>query len=163
MPAPAQASVSSRATLRLRLFRRSLRVLEGLARLLGRFPKRRDSQQIGQQGEDLAYWFLRQQGYTIVARNYRRPPLRGEIDLIAWEGDTLVFIEVKTRAGSGEYSPEQAVHRDKRRHLIRVARYYRRCRGVQTRFRYDIVAIRQTGQHRSAIELHRDAFREDEG
>jgi putative endonuclease len=138
-------------------------MLEGLARLFARFPKRRDSQQIGQHGEDLAYWFLRQHGYTIVARNYRRPPLRGEIDLIAWEGDTLVFIEVKTRAGSGEYSPEQAVHRDKRHHLIRVARYYRRRRGVQTRFRYDIVAIRQAGQGRSGIELHRDAFREDEG
>ena len=162
MPARFRHPEESAEPLRLRLWRGLLRRLEGLARRLGRAPQRPESHSIGQYGEDLAYWFLRQQGYTIVARNYRRPPLRGEIDLIAWEGDTLVFVEVKTRAVSGEYTPEQAVHRDKRHQLVRVARSYRRRRGVRSRFRYDIVAIRHSGGTQAEMELHRDAFREDQ-
>jgi putative endonuclease len=163
MPAPFRRHEKKTEPLRLRMFRSLLRRLEGLARRLDRVPGKPESHSIGQYGEDLAYWFLRQQGYTIVARNYRRPPLRGEIDLIAWEGDTLVFVEVKTRAASGEYTPEQAVHRDKRLQLVRVARYYRRRRGVRSRFRYDIVAIRHSGGSQAEMELHRDAFREDQG
>jgi len=163
MPASARTPSNPLEPLRLRLFRGLLRGLEGMARLLGRLPTQPESHSIGQYGEDWAYWFLRQQGYTIVARNYRRPPLRGEIDLIAWEGDTLVFVEVKTRAAAGEYAPEQAVHRDKRHHLIRVARYYRRRHGLRSRFRYDIVAIRHTAGSQAGVELHRDAFREEEG
>lgn len=163
MPASFRTHVDGTEPLRPRLFRGLLRRLEGIAHRLGRAPGKPESHSIGQYGEDLAYWFLREQGYTIVARNYRRPPLRGEIDLIAWEGDTLVFVEVKTRAVSGETAPEQAVHRDKRLQLVRVARYYRRRRGVRSRFRYDIVAIRHAGGRQAEVELHRDAFREDQG
>ncbi len=60
------------------------------------------TQALGRRGEDLAHRFLRRQGYTIVARNYRLPAGDGEADLIAWDGDTLVIVEVKARQ-SDEY------------------------------------------------------------
>src|SRR6185295_10596464 len=62
----------------------------------------------GRRAEDLAHRFLRRRGMTIVARNYRPPFGGGEIDLIAWHGDRLVFVEVKSRA-TGEFgAPERA-------------------------------------------------------
>jgi putative endonuclease len=54
-------------------------------------------QQTGRRGEEAAYFFLRKLGYVMVARNYRTPRRRGEIDLIGWDDDVLCFVEVKTR------------------------------------------------------------------
>ena len=54
-------------------------------------------QRTGRQGEEDAYFYLRKKGYVIVARNFRSPHHRGEIDLIGWDKDVLCFIEVKTR------------------------------------------------------------------
>lgn len=51
----------------------------------------------GQRGEEDAYFYLRRRGYTIIARNFRSPNHRGELDLVGWERDVLCFIEVKTR------------------------------------------------------------------
>src|SRR5512142_733576 len=80
----------------------------------------------GRGGEDLAHRFLRKQGYTIVARNYRLSSGDAEADLIAREGEDLVIVEVKTRATDEYGPPEQAVTPEKRRHLMRVAREYAR-------------------------------------
>src|SRR5258705_7808937 len=80
----------------------------------------------GRRGEDLAHRFLRRQGYTIVARNYRLAAGDGEADLIAWEGDTLVIVEVKSRQSDEYGPPERAVGDEKRVHLRRVARAYAR-------------------------------------
>ncbi len=111
----------------------------------------------GRDGEDLAHRFLRKQGYTIVARNYATRSLSGEVDLIAYDGPVLVFIEVKTRATEDFGAPDRAVDQEKQ-HSLRVAAHdYARRAGVpwdQTRF--DIVSIvLNCPPH---ITLHRDAF-----
>ena len=81
---------------------------------------------LGRRGEDLAHRFLRRQGYTIVARNYRLASGEAEADLIAWEGSTLVIVEVKTRRNDEFGPPDRAVGPDKLAHLRRVARAYAR-------------------------------------
>ncbi len=83
----------------------------------------------GRQGELEAYRHLRRLGYTVVARNYRPRDGRGEVDLVAWDGPTLVFVEVKTRASEEFGSPESAIDSDKRRCLVRAAEDYLRRAG----------------------------------
>jgi len=119
---------------------------------------------LGRQGEEAAYWHLREHGFVMVERNYRPQGLRGEIDLIGWDGDILVFIEVKTLRTTGTRMPETAVDREKQRHLIAAARQYRtRSKHSATPYRFDIVSIVSgPDASGSGIELHhyRDAFRE---
>ncbi len=97
----------------------------------------------GSQGEIEAYLFLRGKGYTIVATNFRVPQNRGEIDLIAWDGDVLCFVEVKTRVGAGLAPPEAAVDAAKKSHIRSVARsYLRRLPGAQNPpCRFDVVSV----------------------
>ena len=80
----------------------------------------------GRRGEEAAYFYLRRHGYTIIARNYRSPNHRGELDLVGWVRDTdgedvLCFIEVKTRTTRAIKPAEAAVDRDKEDDLRRVA------------------------------------------
>jgi putative endonuclease len=104
-------------------------------------------QAAGRRGEDLAHRLLRRQGLTVVARNYRPRSGNGEIDLVAREGETLVFVEVKLRATSEFGAPEQAVDREKRRHLERAARDYARRAGVEwERIRFDVVSVTDGSQ-----------------
>jgi len=77
---------------------------------------------LGSAGERAAERFLRTRGYRILARNFRTR--YGEIDLVARDGRTVVFVEVKTRRGTGYGMPEEAVTAAKRRHLILAARIY---------------------------------------
>src|SRR5579864_3191963 len=112
----------------------------------------------GRRGEDLAHRFLRREGLTIVARNYRPRSGAGEIDLIAWEKDQLAFIEVKTRATADYGAPETAVDAEKQIYLERAARDYARRAGVDWgAVRFDIVSILLTEP--PAIRFFRDAFR----
>lgn len=121
---------------------------------------------VGERGEDLAYWFLRQQGYTIVARNVhagsRKLGGAGEIDLIGFEGapPTMVFVEVKTRAHEGLFAAESAVDAGKRRHLVRAARGYRGRRHYSGPYRFDVVVIYGPDEEHPRLKLHRDAFRD---
>jgi putative endonuclease len=112
----------------------------------------------GRIGEDLAHRYLRRHGCTIVARNYR-PPYGGvEIDLVAWHANTLVFVEVKTRAGEDFGTPDRAVDRDKQAFVERAARDYARRAGVDwQKTRFDIVAVILEKPPR--IEWIRDAWR----
>ena len=112
----------------------------------------------GRRGEDLAHRFLRRQGYTIVARNYRLAAGEGEADLIAWEGDTLVIVEVKARQSDEFGPPERAIGAEKRAHLRRVARAYsRKTDTPPDRVRCDVVTVIVAA--RPQLELLRDAFR----
>jgi putative endonuclease len=111
----------------------------------------------GRLGEDLAHRYLRRRGCTIVARNYRPRSGAGEIDLVAWQGETLVFVEVKTRATAEFGQPDRAVDAEKRQHLTRAARDYARRAGVGwDRTRFDIVAVVLSPRN---IAWTRDAFR----
>ena len=113
----------------------------------------------GRQGEEAAYWHLRDQGFIMVERNYRPAGLRGEIDLIGWEGETLVFVEVKTRHSSAVRAPEAAVDRGKEGHVIAAARGYRRqARCLEAPFRFDIVSVEMASEG-PQIQHFRDAFR----
>lgn len=111
----------------------------------------------GRIGEDLAHRYLRRRGCTIVARNYRPRLGGGEIDLVAWQGDRLVFVEVKTRATAEFGSPDRAVDAEKEKHLRRAARDYARRADVEwSRVRFDIVSI--VLQEPPQIEWIRNAF-----
>ena len=112
----------------------------------------------GTRGEEDAYFFLRKQGYAIVARNFRSPRCRGEIDLIAWEGDVLCFVEVKTRPSRDVKTPEAAVDRHKRREIAQVAREYLRRGPLSCQWRFDIVSVYYESRvSRPQIEVFRNA------
>jgi putative endonuclease len=112
--------------------------------------------QKGSAGELSAYRYLRQHGYKIVARNYRKR--FGEVDLIGWDGDTLAFIEVKSRTSHTRGRPEEAVHRNKQRQICRVAREYRSRNHLHDiNYRFDIVSIEGiAGQEH--VDLLKGAF-----
>ncbi len=124
-------------------------------------PKRDARRRTGVRGETYAYWYLRRHGYTIIALNFTVPGVHGEIDLIGYDGDVLVFVEVKTRHGEdgARGLPEDAITHDKRRNLSRMARQflaYRRIRQAPCRF--DVVAIESRPGHRPVVRLHKGAF-----
>jgi putative endonuclease len=97
---------------------------------------------VGSRGEDLAHRYLQENGYTIVARNYRLSSGDAEADIIAWDGDALVFVEVKTRSDLEFGPPERAISETKRRHLLRVAREYTRKASVDWNcVRFDVVTV----------------------
>jgi putative endonuclease len=116
-------------------------------------------QQTGRRGEEAAYFYLRRLGYVMVARNFRSPRRRGEIDLIGWDKDVLCFIEVKTRTTHDVKPAEAAVDRDKQRGLSAVAHEYLRYAPPLCRWRFDVITVyyeRQSSQ--PLIELFRNAF-----
>jgi len=112
----------------------------------------------GRMGEDLAHRYLREHGCTIVARNYRPPHGHGELDLVAISGETVIFVEVKTRASAKFGTPDRAVDREKRAHVNRAARdYARRAKVDWEKTRFDIVSVVLTEPPQ--IEWLRNAWR----
>ena len=95
----------------------------------------------GRRGEEAAYFHLRKLGYTMVARNFRSPRCRGEIDLIGWEKDILCFVEVKTRTTRDVKPGEAAVDRHKRREVAAVVREYMRRFPLSCQWRFDVVSV----------------------
>lgn len=115
----------------------------------------------GIRGETYAYWYLRCQGYTLVARNYVSAGMKGEIDLIGYDGAVLAFVEVKTRkAGDGDRpTPEEAVTGEKQGHLTRIARQFLRARHIEDgSWRFDVLAIEEVVGQRPEVRLHKGAF-----
>lgn len=124
-------------------------------------PSRTARRRTGVRGETFAYWYLRRHGYTIIARNFTVPGVKGEIDLVGYDGAVLAFIEVKTRTGdSAAFGlPEDAVTPDKRRHLSRMAGQFRSQWRLRNRpFRFDVVAIESRPGAPPAVRLHKGAF-----
>jgi|SRR5579884_2051196 len=100
--------------------------------------------------------YLRSQGYRVIASGYRVQ--QGEVDLIAWDGEVLVFVEVKSRQNQDE--PEAAVGATKRRRVIRAAKaYIARYKLQDKTHRFDIVAVNQAKKGGPTYRLLRDAFR----
>jgi putative endonuclease len=141
-----------------RLTRLSLRALDSIAKLLPEKDSHPAHFHTGRRGEEEAYFYLRQQGYVMIARNYRSPRCRSELDLVGWEGETLCFVEVKTRRTRGLVPAEAAVDPEKQRDLSRVAReFLRRIKGTPA-VRFDVVSVYTAGD-KAEIELFKDAFR----
>ena len=142
-----------------RLTHATIRALDWLAQLTLEDSKAPAHLQTGRKGEEDTYFFLRKNRYTMVARNYRSPRRRGEIDLIGWDGDVLCFIEVKTRTSHDVKPAEAAVDRDKQRELQAVAQEYLRALPTFGQWRFDIVSVYYDGQSGlPQIELFKNAF-----
>jgi len=118
-----------------------------------------ERQLFGAEGERAAEQFLRQQRYVILERNYRCP--RGEIDLVALDGRTVVFVEVKTRRGLSIAAPFEAVDRRKQRRIARAAQYFVARHRLEERVaRFDVVGVWHDGE-RTHCELLKGAFELD--
>lgn len=112
---------------------------------------------VGSQGEMLAVEHLRAQGIAIVATNYRVGKM-GEIDIVARDGDTLVFVEVKLRRTTKYGTPEEAITPAKQRTIRRMAEYYLMMNKIDdTPCRFDVVAI-ETHHSEYVIRHHKDCF-----
>ena len=108
----------------------------------------------GEKEEERACRHLREKGYKIVARNWLSP--FGEIDIIARDGDTLVFVEVKSRHGRNFISPEETLTVEKRKRIITTARLYLSKMENQVPVRFDFVAVCA-----GKVTLYQNAFQVD--
>lgn len=98
----------------------------------------------GEDGEFEALFHLRRRGYIVVARRWRTARLPGDLDLVAWQGSTLCFVEIKTRSRRDAFPAEMAVDEDKQRTLRRLARAYRNRLPASRRqalARFDVLSI----------------------
>ena len=125
---------------------------------------------LGKLGEDFAAAYLDQLGYRLVAANFTLPVGRNrrgavvsaEIDLVAYDGDTLCFIEVKTRASDWFAPPQVNVDLRKRRQITRAARVYRQMLGIENEpHRYDVVTVVVGDAATPQIELLRNFWTEE--
>lgn len=121
-------------------------------------PAARSRRDLARKGEEAAAAWAGARGWRVLERNYRCR--LGEIDLIARDGDTVVFVEVKARRGSGFGEPGEAVDGRKRARLGRVARHFLLARGLWgAPCRFDVAAVRVDRRGEAAVEWISDAFR----
>jgi putative endonuclease len=160
-PAPTIESVPLLFKLRMNLMESAVEALH--RRAAARQADRAAHLATGERGERAAFFWLRRHGYTVVARRWRSLRARGDIDLIAWcpgpQGETLVFIEVKTRTTRAVAPAYLAVDMEKRRTLRRLARHYMRqlpTRDVPVRF--DVLSIYFEAGQQPDYELIPGAF-----
>ncbi len=130
------------------------RVRSWLAGLLG--AGQEHNKAVGRRGEKIAERYLRRRGYRIVTRNFRAAG--AEIDLVAMDGATVVFVEVKVRRGESAGTPEDSVDERKQRQIRRAAEVFAaRYRAGDRDWRFDVIAISGAGR-RARVELLKDAF-----
>lgn len=112
---------------------------------------------LGRSGEKIATGFLKRNGYVILERNFSC--LFGEIDIIAKDGESIVFVEVRTK-GSDEFGlPMESVQESKQRRLIKVAWFYIKSHKLYNAyFRFDLVSILVRQEGKPQICLIKDAF-----
>jgi putative endonuclease len=116
----------------------------------------RERLELGKFGETLALKKIKRLGYKRIVRNYRCP--LGEVDLIAWDGDTLVFIEIKTRMGRSTDYAKEAVNARKKRQISKVALAYMKSNDYSdAKARFDVVAV-CVGRGEPEIEVIKNAF-----
>jgi len=119
----------------------------------------RSGTSLGERGERLAARTLRRNGYSILERNAHLG--RYEIDIIAREEDTVVFVEVKTRRADDVVQPEENVGHEKQRHIIRASEVYRaRLVEDETYYRFDVVSVVMPELGKPRVTIFRDAFQE---
>lgn len=112
---------------------------------------------VGSYGEEIAASYLKKQGYRILEQNYRKR--YGEIDIIAEDGEDIVFVEVKTRKSDLFGSPFEAVDTRKQHRMSRVALAYLHSRKMSDRSaRFDVVAVMVRAGMSLSVEVIRNAF-----
>ncbi|MBV9083364.1 MAG: YraN family protein [Acidobacteriaceae bacterium] len=112
---------------------------------------------LGRRGEDLAHRYLRNSGFRVLARNYRPGGGESEVDIVARDGDTLVFVEVKSRRSADFGSPDRAIGEEKQKRIVRAARRYASRAGIEwSQVRFDTISIVFT--HPPSIVHQQDAF-----
>ena len=115
----------------------------------------RERKRLGDLGEKAAEDLLAANGYRIVARNHRCP--RGEVDLVAEQGELLVFVEVRTRASSAFGGPEETVNVRKQQRIVAAAMdYLAHRRGPRRGIRFDVVAV--TDGPKATVQHFENAF-----
>ena len=112
----------------------------------------RERRQVGMTGENIARQYLRGKGYAILCANYRC--LLGEIDLVAREGSTVVFFEVRTKTGVAFGSPMESITSQKQERLRRLANYYQQkeLRG-EVNCRFDLLAVKLSRDLKTVLQL----------
>ena len=123
--------------------------------------KKLAARRTGVRGETYAYWYLRRLGYVFVARNYMPARAKGEIDMIGYDGETLAFVEVRTRTVREEMTalPELSVTEEKQKLVARTAKMFLLERRVkECPCRFDVLAIDNEIGRAPVVRLHKDAF-----
>jgi putative endonuclease len=149
----------------LALMERSLALLEQVHDRLEPATRRTPEQQLGMDGERAAYFHLRRLDFIVVARRWTHATTDGDLDLIAWEGETLCFVEVKTRGMRQAFAAELSVDRDKQATLRRMADAYIRQlpwppgQPPAVAIRFDVVSIYRAETGPPDIRMLRDFFR----
>lgn len=110
----------------------------------------KNTKQIGNYGETVAAKYLKRKGYKIIARNYSCK--FGEIDIIAQQDETLVFVEVKTRTSTLYGTPAEAVTYNKKQHIVNTAKYYIMMSKYDGNIRFDVVEVYLVGGKAERIE-----------
>ena len=125
------------------MLERALGTFDRTAERRGRAPNLPPHLATGIAGEDAAFFHLRRNGYIVVARRWSSGDVPGDVDLIAWQGQLLCFIEVKTRTAHDMSPAEVAVDAHKRGILRRLARRYTRQLPQQTMppVRFDVISV----------------------
>lgn len=140
-----------------------------LRRLFGRDPAAPARQQtiaaasarLGRQGEEAAARLLEARGFAVLARNWRQGRL--ELDIVCRDGDTLVFVEVKSRRRDGLARPDEAMTPRKRRTLVRAARAWLAAEGAWScPCRFDVVTVTASGPDSLHLEHIPHAFALDD-
>lgn len=113
---------------------------------------------LGRAGEQLALDHLLRKGLRLEQKNYR--VRSGEIDLVMWHGEILVFVEVRTRSDNHFGEAVESVLRRKRRKIVTVARHFLKEKGIgeEVRCRFDLVGILLRPEHEPVIEHIANAF-----
>jgi putative endonuclease len=112
---------------------------------------------LGQRGEEAAARFLRKQGYKILEKNLRLG--RNEVDILARQGDTLVFVEVRTRSQADAIAPEDTVGYTKQQHLRNAAQFYLAQHGdEESYYRFDVISVILPADGKPQITHYPDAF-----
>jgi putative endonuclease len=148
----------------LSLLERSVAALDWLTDRRGRTPNTPAHLILGERGEEAAFFFLRRNGFCVVAQRWNDSPIPGDIDLIAWHEDVLCFIEVKSRSSHDVATASSAVDREKRKTLRRLTRHYLRHLpesdepGAVPPTRFDIVTVYAVPGQSKEVRLIPGAF-----
>ena len=150
--------------MRIGWMERALAGLNGIVRKRGRdaMPSHLT---VGIEGEDAVFFYLLRKGYTVAARRWSSGEVPGDVDLIAWDGPVLCFIEVKTRTAHDMTPAETAVDEHKRNVLRRLARRYVRQLPQKEAppVRFDVVSVYQVAGLEREIRHFEGSFEWDQG